>query len=175
MVVRLSCIIRHLKFVSLLIHSIVNSAIGLEESRHRLRAEEARSLKKRADEARLITVDDLTKGIVNYKRLGLDFETTKGENEIRYVMIYLIVPIWNLLLRHFIVLYAVAANSNSKSFVSLSFCHFSNVAAAVPFFSRSAKDGAFLNLIRKILKGNARLSLSLTTKISMLSWIVSRL
>jgi hypothetical protein len=30
-------------------------------------------------------VDDLTRGIVNYKYLGLDFEKTDGENELRWV------------------------------------------------------------------------------------------
>mmetsp|Transcript_15366 Transcript_15366/g.38095 ORF Transcript_15366/g.38095 Transcript_15366/m.38095 type:complete len:283 (-) Transcript_15366:5792-6640(-) len=59
-------------------------AIGLEESKQRLRAEEARNLKKKAEEAKKITIDDLTKGIVNYKYLGLDFENTQGENAIRF-------------------------------------------------------------------------------------------
>lgn len=59
--------------------------IMLEESKQRMRAEEARALKKQAEEAKKTTVDDLTKGIVNYKYLGLDFEKTDEENELRYV------------------------------------------------------------------------------------------
>lgn len=57
--------------------------ITIEQSKHRLRARDARSLKERVQEAKKTTVDDLTRGIVNYKYLGLDFEKTDGENELR--------------------------------------------------------------------------------------------
>ena len=57
--------------------------ITLEQSKQRLRAQDARSLKERVQEAKQTTVDDLTRGIVNYKYLGLDFEKTDGDNELR--------------------------------------------------------------------------------------------
>jgi hypothetical protein len=63
------------------------TVIDVEESKQRIRAEDARKLKKKAEEAKKMTVDDLTKGIVNYNHLGLDFETTSGENELRYVCV----------------------------------------------------------------------------------------
>eukprot|EP00980_Cylindrotheca_fusiformis_P023724 scaffold10871_cov177-Cylindrotheca_fusiformis.AAC.4 len=58
--------------------------IKKEESKQRLRAQEARSLKERAQEAKRTTIDDLTRGIVNYKFLGLDFQKTDIENELRF-------------------------------------------------------------------------------------------
>eukprot|EP00526_Cylindrotheca_closterium_P016117 CAMPEP_0113635930 /NCGR_PEP_ID=MMETSP0017_2-20120614/18740_1 /TAXON_ID=2856 /ORGANISM="Cylindrotheca closterium" /LENGTH=265 /DNA_ID=CAMNT_0000546753 /DNA_START=45 /DNA_END=842 /DNA_ORIENTATION=+ /assembly_acc=CAM_ASM_000147 len=58
--------------------------ISLEEEKQRFRAEDARALKKRVQEAKQTTVDDLTRGILHYKHLGLDFEKTEGENEIRF-------------------------------------------------------------------------------------------
>jgi hypothetical protein len=57
--------------------------IEVEETKQRARAEEARALMERVQEAKRTTVDDLTRGIVNYKYLGLDFEKTDGENELR--------------------------------------------------------------------------------------------
>jgi hypothetical protein len=57
--------------------------IEVEEAKQRARAEEARVLMERVQEAKRTTVDDLTRGIVNYKYLGLDFEKTDGENELR--------------------------------------------------------------------------------------------
>jgi hypothetical protein len=62
---------------------ISHSDITMEESKLRLHAQEARSLNERVQEAKQTTVDDLTRGIVNYKYLGLDFEKTDGENELR--------------------------------------------------------------------------------------------
>ncbi|CAJ1914797.1 unnamed protein product [Cylindrotheca closterium] len=59
--------------------------ISLENEKQRLRAEEARSLKNRVLEAKQTTVDDLTRGILYYKYLGLDFEKTEGENELRFI------------------------------------------------------------------------------------------
>ena len=55
----------------------------MEESKQRKRADEVRILKQRVEEAKQTTVDDLTKGIVNYKHLGLDFEKTGVDNELR--------------------------------------------------------------------------------------------
>lgn len=57
--------------------------IEVEESKQLARAQEARALKERVEETKQTTVDDLTKGIVNYKHAGLDFEKTDGENELR--------------------------------------------------------------------------------------------
>lgn len=59
------------------------SDIAIEESKHRLRAQDARVLKEQAEEAKRTTVDDLTRGVVNYKYLGLDFQQTDKENEMR--------------------------------------------------------------------------------------------
>ena len=57
----------------------------MEEAKQRARAEEARNLKEKVKEAKKTTIDDLTRGIVNYQYLGLDFEKTDIENELRYV------------------------------------------------------------------------------------------
>ena len=57
--------------------------VEAEEAKQNTRAQEARALKERVKEAKQTTVDDLTRGIVNYKHLGLDFEKTEGENEMR--------------------------------------------------------------------------------------------
>ena len=65
------------------------SELELEESKHRARAVEIRALKERVQDAKRTTVDDLTRGIVNYKYLGLDFEKTTGENELRYDRVFL--------------------------------------------------------------------------------------
>jgi hypothetical protein len=59
-----------------------NIEIQLEESKQRARAQEAQALKERVREAKQTTVDDLTRGIINYKYLGLDFEKSEGENEL---------------------------------------------------------------------------------------------
>ena len=55
--------------------------IGLEkeEAKEQARAAEVRAKKQFAEESKNTTVEDLTKGIVNYKYLGLDFE--KAENQ----------------------------------------------------------------------------------------------
>ena len=50
-----------------------------------MRAHDARLLKLQAEEAKKTTIDDLTRGVVNYKALGLDFQRTKREGELRYV------------------------------------------------------------------------------------------
>jgi len=59
--------------------------ISLEEKKQRLRAEEARILRERVQDAKKTTVDDLTRGIVYYKHLGLDFKKTDGENELQFM------------------------------------------------------------------------------------------
>ena len=54
-----------------------------EEELEEARAAEVRAKKHLAEESKNTTVDDLTRGIVNYKYLGLDFE--KAENQkLRY-------------------------------------------------------------------------------------------
>jgi len=57
------------------------NVLGLEneETQAKSRALEVRELKDKAEESKKTTLDDLTRGIVNYKYLGLDFE--KAENE----------------------------------------------------------------------------------------------
>ncbi|OEU09500.1 hypothetical protein FRACYDRAFT_142012, partial [Fragilariopsis cylindrus CCMP1102] len=50
--------------------------IALEESKQRIRANDASSLKRMAEESKKTTIDDLTRGIVSYKKLGLDFTQT---------------------------------------------------------------------------------------------------
>ena len=62
---------------------IFSLEISLEAQKQRLRAEEARILRERVQEAKKTTVDDLTRGIVYYKHLGLDFEKTDGDNELK--------------------------------------------------------------------------------------------
>ena len=49
-----------------------------EEAQEQARAAEVRSKKQLAEESKDTTLDDLTRGIINYKYLGLAFE--KGEN-----------------------------------------------------------------------------------------------
>ena len=48
--------------------------LKLQEQKERARADEATEMKRKVEEAKQTTVDDLTRGIVNYKFLGLDFE-----------------------------------------------------------------------------------------------------
>jgi len=60
------------------------SDTAMEENKQCARADEVRALKERVREAKQMTVDDLTRGIVNYKYLGMDFEKTKIENELRF-------------------------------------------------------------------------------------------
>lgn len=55
------------------------SGLQLEEARHRERARETNDMKKRVEEQKKITSDDLTRGIVNYKFLGLDFEKAEDD------------------------------------------------------------------------------------------------
>lgn len=59
--------------------------ISIEEKEQRERALQARALKAKVEEAKKTTVDDLTKGVVNYKFTGLDFEKTNVENELRFI------------------------------------------------------------------------------------------
>jgi|APIni6443716594_1056825.scaffolds.fasta_scaffold2870537_2 hypothetical protein len=48
--------------------------LKLVEKKERARADEASDMKRQVEEAKQTTVDDLTRGIVNYKFLGLDFQ-----------------------------------------------------------------------------------------------------
>ena len=70
-------------FYSYKVLLLSNIEIQLEESKQCARAQDARALKERVGEAKQTTVDDLTRGIINYKYLGLDFEKSEGENELR--------------------------------------------------------------------------------------------
>ena len=70
----------------LLFHStllLITAEIQIEESKQSTRAEEARELKNRVKESKQTTIDDLTRGIINYKHLGLDFQKAEGENNLR--------------------------------------------------------------------------------------------
>mmetsp|Transcript_12419 Transcript_12419/g.15537 ORF Transcript_12419/g.15537 Transcript_12419/m.15537 type:complete len:255 (-) Transcript_12419:19-783(-) len=58
-------------------------AILNEETEHRIKAEEVRFAKLRVEESKITTVDDLTKGILYYNTLGLDFGMV-GENLFRF-------------------------------------------------------------------------------------------
>jgi hypothetical protein len=59
------------------------SDLEKEEKTEQARALEVRSKKEFAEESKKTTIEDLTRGIVNYKYLGLDF--VKGENQsLRY-------------------------------------------------------------------------------------------
>jgi hypothetical protein len=55
----------------------------LEEKKQYLRAEEARIFKKQVEQDKKTTLDDLTRGVVNYKMLGLDFVRTERDGRLR--------------------------------------------------------------------------------------------
>jgi len=57
--------------------------VSLEESKQRIRAGDAAALKKRVEESKNTTIDDLTQGVVNYKKMGMDFQRT-GHGELRF-------------------------------------------------------------------------------------------
>lgn len=81
--------IHYLTFLSFDVKCVMTqlhlAEITVEEKEHRQRAQEARALKAKVEEAKRTTVDDLTKGVVNYKFTGLDFEKTSVDNELRCV------------------------------------------------------------------------------------------
>jgi len=58
--------------------------ISLEESKQRIRASDASSLKRAAEESKKTTIDDLTRGIVNYKKLGLDFTQIGRDAQLQF-------------------------------------------------------------------------------------------
>lgn len=58
--------------------------IGLEESKQRIRAMDAAALKRTAEESKKTTIDDLTRGIVNYNKLGLKFTQTGRDAELHF-------------------------------------------------------------------------------------------
>lgn len=57
--------------------------IALEESKQRIRASDAAALKSKAEESKKTTIDDLTRGVVNYKKLGLDFTQTGRDAQVQ--------------------------------------------------------------------------------------------
>jgi len=52
------------------------------EDIHRLKAKETRQAKLRVEEAKQTTVEDLSLGVLKYKKLGLNFEKV-AENQLR--------------------------------------------------------------------------------------------
>jgi hypothetical protein len=66
-------------------HAILPSSVDitLEEKKQCLRAEEARIFKQRVEEDKKMTLDDLTRGVVSYKMLGLDFVRTERDGRLR--------------------------------------------------------------------------------------------
>lgn len=65
------------------------TALESEHSYHSNRAAEAQKLKEKVQSLKETTVNDLTKGILNYKYVGLDFEKAEGDR-LRYVIISLL-------------------------------------------------------------------------------------
>jgi len=57
--------------------------ISLEESKQRMRASDAAALKRSAEESKKTTIDDLTQGVVNYKKLGLDFTQMEQDSGLK--------------------------------------------------------------------------------------------
>ena len=57
--------------------------IALEESKQRIRASEASNLKKAVEESKTTTIDELTRGVVNYKKLGLDFTQIGRDSQLQ--------------------------------------------------------------------------------------------
>jgi len=57
--------------------------ISLEESKQRMRASDAAALKRSAEESKKTTIDDLTRGVVNYKKLGLDFTQMEQDSGLK--------------------------------------------------------------------------------------------
>jgi hypothetical protein len=65
----------------------VRSDLQKQAAVHQSRAAHVREMKGKIEESKKTTVEDLTRGIVNYKYLGLDFEKAEG-NRLRYVSTY---------------------------------------------------------------------------------------
>jgi hypothetical protein len=57
----------------------IQTALRAEHTREQARAKEAVQLKQKIEASKATTVNDLTRGIVNYKYLGLDFEKAEQE------------------------------------------------------------------------------------------------
>jgi hypothetical protein len=57
--------------------------MSLEESKQRIRADDAAALKRSSEESKKTTIDDLTRGVVNYKKLGLDFTQSGRGGELQ--------------------------------------------------------------------------------------------
>ncbi|KAL3917634.1 MAG: hypothetical protein SGILL_004624 [Bacillariaceae sp.] len=58
--------------------------IKMEEKKQRMRANEVRDFKMQVEDDKKTTLDDLTRGVVNYKMLGLDFVRTEQEGRLRF-------------------------------------------------------------------------------------------
>ena len=53
-----------------------------KENFHQIKAEEAREAKRRVEEAKRTTIEDLSFGVLKYKKLGLNFEKV-ADNQLR--------------------------------------------------------------------------------------------
>lgn len=60
-----------------------------EEADVRRKADQVRAKKEEIEMARGITVEDLTKGLLNYRYTGLTFEQGGEKGKIRYVSFFL--------------------------------------------------------------------------------------
>ena len=58
-----------------------------EERMHKQRAEEARLAKQRVAEHKEITKAELTRGVLEYKRLGIDYAKLSDRSKTRYVIV----------------------------------------------------------------------------------------
>jgi len=57
-----------------------NTELKEEEQREQARAASVRSQKRLVEESKEMTIEDLTRGIINYKYLGLDFQKAENTN-----------------------------------------------------------------------------------------------
>lgn len=64
-------------------HKFYFTDMSLEESKQRIRADDAAALKRSSEESKKTTIDDLTRGVVNYKKLGLDFTQSGRGGELQ--------------------------------------------------------------------------------------------
>eukprot|EP00536_Pseudo-nitzschia_multiseries_P003346 jgi/Psemu1/301924/fgenesh1_kg.51_\ len=58
--------------------------VSLEESKQRIRASDAAALKRQVEESKNTTIDDLTRGVINYKKMGVDFQRTGKDGELQF-------------------------------------------------------------------------------------------
>mmetsp|Transcript_25264 Transcript_25264/g.35964 ORF Transcript_25264/g.35964 Transcript_25264/m.35964 type:complete len:243 (+) Transcript_25264:34-762(+) len=64
------------------------------ERYHQAKAEEVRDLKRRVEQAKTMTVEDLTRGIINYSYLGLDFQSATN-GRLKFAFTQLDAGDWN--------------------------------------------------------------------------------